>query len=44
MNCTLAALASASCSLRYCVADDTTVWWLFAATIMLVYAWHHRDS
>jgi hypothetical protein len=44
MNTIMAALASASCSLRYCVADDPTGWWLFAAVALLVYAWRHRDD
>lgn len=43
MRPALAALASAACSLRYCVAD-VSEWWIFAALVLLVYAWHRRDD
>lgn len=44
MRASLAALGSASASLRYCVTEEATGWWLFAAVALLVYAWRHRDD
>lgn len=44
MRSPFAALASASCSLRYVVCEDCTGWWLLAAVLLLAYAWQHRDD
>lgn len=44
LNSPVAALASASCSLRFACAEDPSGWWLFAAAMLLLYAWRHRDD
>lgn len=44
LNSPVAALASASCSLRFAIAEDPNGWWLFAAVALLVYAWRRRDD